>query len=137
MIVNWRTLAGLPTEHQHLNEFILHHPVTRIVALFEAQVWLHFVVADFGALDQFINCGERRNGTKRVQSVGKIGERKMSAGVRRVFSVLKLSCHSISCVGCVYMLPWRGESRRARVLFVPAWIPQPYQGDPCMESRVA
>src|SRR5437763_11398649 len=66
VIVNRRPLAWLPAQHQHLNEFILHHPVTRIVARLEAEIWLHFVVADLSALDQLVNLGQRRNGTKRV-----------------------------------------------------------------------
>jgi hypothetical protein len=51
VIVNWRALPGLPTEHEHLDELILHHAMTRVVAGLESEMRLHFFRANLCAID--------------------------------------------------------------------------------------
>jgi hypothetical protein len=57
VIVNRSALSGLPTEHEHLDKFILHHAMTRIVSRFEAKVRRNLVCADVSLLDEFVRVG--------------------------------------------------------------------------------
>ena len=67
VIVNRRALPGLPAEHQHLDELVLHHAMTRIVAGFKTEIRLNLVLADVGLAQKEdevasnLSHGEQRN----------------------------------------------------------------------------
>ncbi len=74
VVVNWRAMARLPAQNQHLGKLVATDAVARVVAGLEANVRAKFVLRESRTFEQGVKLFERREALSRLEPFGQLSE---------------------------------------------------------------